>query len=149
MDQLFNSQLQTHIQKFGRDGKKFGPPESQDPLDARLHELFIASTAYRIFDQRRKDAQEVLYELKRDEVEAISDNAKAVMMAQSQELASTAHYALFFLAKKPVTKVDTTRLRTELLKLGVSQQVIDSAWENASNQFAPARVLSCMTTHER
>lgn len=138
MDRLFNSRLQTKLQKIGVTGD-FKPPETQDPANKVLHEYFIAETARSLFDKRRKVALDALKNL--DDKKII---AKALQQAIDHgvvgvtSLFDAPDYTCTLHLKSPTERFDKTVARNELVKLGVDIAKIDKAFSVATSKNKPA-----------
>jgi hypothetical protein len=146
MNKTFKNDLQTCIQNLGVKDKKFILHETQHPLDKWLHEGFIGDNLYRIGDQRRTTARGILRTELSKEIQVINNDAIRHQLTQNEELLNTGNYTLSLQAKRPSKKLNTTRLRTELIKLGVSQDVIDAAYASASEEQDPVNVFTINTT---
>lgn len=117
------------------------PPESQDPIDAQLHELLIADEM-RAFSNKRYDiAKKAVLanqnvEQDAEEVSALATktNSKSVVTSARGQ-----HYQLIVSANAPARSIDATKLCTELLALGVKQALIDKALEKARKVASPAK----------
>ena len=141
MDPMFNSRLQTMLEKLGRQGE-YAPPRSQDPADKHLHEYFVAETGRSLFDKRRKKALEQLKLL-----DVGGDIASALKVAAKgapgvYDLFDTENYRCTLQTKMPVTKVDMTMFANELVKAGVDPAIISAAQERATTQNTPAEVYT-------
>lgn len=146
MDKTFKNDLQTHIQKLGVSDKKFKLLSSQHPMDKVLHEGFIADNLYRIGGQRRDIVRDVIRLELAEQIADIDHTAVNLQLTQNEELLNTGNYVLNLQAKRPTKRLNTTRLKTELLKLGVHQETIDEAWEMASEDADPVNVFTINTT---
>lgn len=146
MNKTFKNDLQTHIQNIGVKDKKFILTSSQHPLDRWLHECFVADNLYRIGDQRRSIARGIFRTELADAILAVNDTAVAHGLTQNEELINTGNYTLSLQAKKPSMRLNTTRLRTELIKAGCTPQMVDAAWEASTEEQDPVDVFTVNTT---
>lgn len=141
MDRLFNSKLQTKLQKIGVVGD-FAPPKAQDPAIGILHEYFVAETARSLFDKRRKIALEALKSFDDMTVQRIDKAVKAAVkdgVVGLTSLFDTSEYNCQLQLKRPTEGLDKTVLKNELVKLGVKQATIDAAFAAATTTNAPAQ----------
>lgn len=146
MEKTFKNELQTHIQNLGVKDKKFQLKATQHPLDPWLHEAFVADTLYRIGGQRREIARATFRTELAEEIARVDNTAVTLSLTQNEELVNSGNYILNLQAKRPSMKLNTTRLKTELIKLGVSQDIIDRAWLEASEETDPVNVFTINTT---
>jgi ATP-dependent DNA ligase len=149
MDYQFSSKLQTALHLFGREGD-FAPPKSQDPADRILHEYFVTDQASSLFKKRREDAKEaVIAQADQETVQRVIANAVKQNAMQSTTIAATEHYNAILKAAKPVESVDAKKMVTELMKLGVKDDIIRAALDAATSTREPAKTLMIATTNAR
>lgn len=142
MDTVFSAKLQQKLAEFGTKNG-FAPPQSQDPLDPILHEYFVASLGYSIMEKRRKAILERMMVADTQEiVQATIDSVKKTKIAQSATLFQTPHYVCNLTVRAPAARFDKTAAANELMKLGVSRDVIERAFEKASTHNQPAKVFA-------
>lgn len=125
-------------------GRKNGtaPQSSQDPLDEKLHYLFVDDMARSFFNARhKKSLEDVLKDVDDAKVKKVVQFSEKNSVKNAAELASTANYRLDLETKAPASRLDATVLKNELFKLGVSQDLINKAFEKATGTSAPAKTF--------
>lgn len=145
MDRAFKNDLQTHIHNLGLKNGKFRLTSSQHTLDPYLHEAFIGDNLQSIGKQRRELARDILKKELYPDIGRIVETTRKLNITQNEKLLETGNYVLDIQCKRASMKLDTTRLKTELIKRGMSRHDVDVLWAECSDEQSPVSVLTINT----
>jgi hypothetical protein len=145
VDKTFKNDLQTHIHNLGVKNGKFKLTSSQHTLDPLLHEGFIGDNLQSIGKQRRETARDQLKKELYPDIGRIIETTRKLNTTQNETLLETGNYRMDIQCKRPSVKLDTTRLRNELIKRGMSMHDVDVLWAECSEDQSPVSVLTINT----
>lgn len=147
MEHLFDhkatmSSLQKMFKKLGRtDGH--GPPSGGANIDPTLHYFMVDSAAYAYFKKQRDATMKDMMKLINNEsVTAAIERVKKANQGETLIVANGKFYALNLTLRTPVGRLDATKLRSELMKAGLTAEAVDACFEKASVPGEPAKVWS-------
>ncbi len=141
-----NSQLQNALKKIGNENGH-SAPKSQDPLDQKLHEYYVAKLGEKYFEDRAKSAlRDMTTSLDASVIKTIDDIIAATKKNDAGESAVVAggqHYVLDFSTRKGAKRVDTTALKNALqVKHGLPASVVDKLFDDCSKSNEPSKIYS-------
>ena len=117
------------------------PRTTQDRLDIAAAEFATANYLRQQADKRYDIAKSVIVGMTNDEVELIRKQAMETMTKSTISMAGE-DWCVSLACNKPATKVDAYDLRTELIKQGISVDVIDEAIVKVTKKSTPALVIT-------
>jgi hypothetical protein len=117
------------------------PRTTQDRLDVAAAEFATANYLRQQADKRYDIAKSVIVGMTNDEVELLREQAIKTMTKSTISMAGE-DWCISLACNKPATKVDAYDLRTELIKQGISVDVIDEAIVKVTKKSTPALVIT-------
>ena len=143
---IMNSALQKQMKAIGNEGST-SAPKSQDPLDAVLHEYYVAKMGEKFFKDRAVKAQEkMLKEIGPEATKTINDIIEATKKndaGESAVVADAQHYNLDFTTRKGSMRLDPTAVKTQLqVKFGLPEITAEKFIEECSNKSEPTKIYS-------
>jgi hypothetical protein len=143
---IMNSALQKAMKSIGKEGEH-APPPSQDPLDAILHEYYVAKIGSKFFEDRSKAALEnMLKEIGPEANRIIDDMIDATVKNDAGESAvvcDAQHYNLDFTTRKGAMRLDATAVKVMLqTKFGLPATAAEKVVEDCSKKSAPTKIYS-------
>lgn len=120
----------------------FPPPKTtQDTVD-QLAAEFLTANLLRTYAEKRYDAaKRVVAAEHGDKIEAVRARATDSMQKSSTMLYGE-DWVLTLNANRPSMRTDVDELRTELVRMGVSVDLIDEAISKVTRKSTPALVIS-------
>ena len=142
MDKQFPTKLITALMDIGTKNG-LAPPKSQDPIDALIHEYYVAEQGRSLFEKRKKKALETLKAHDTQDVikKTVASTAK-FEAGQTALLYDGEHYQFNLSTKAPASSLDKAALSNELVKAGVPLLVIERAIAAATTKNKPAESYS-------
>lgn len=143
---IMNSALQKAMKLIGNEGDHKAP-KSQDPLDAVLHEYYVAKMGEKFFTDRAKKALEVmLKEVGPEATKTIDDMIQATKANDAGESAvvlDAQHYNLDFTTRKGSMRLDGTAVKTMLqVKFGLPEIAAQKVIDECSKKSEPTKIYS-------
>ena len=143
---IMNSALQNAMKSIGKEGEH-AAPKSQDPLDAVLHEYYVAKMGAKFFEDRAKKALEVmLKEIGPEANKTIDDMIQATKdndAGESAVVIDAQHYNLDFTTRKGAMRLDGTAVKTMLqVKFGLPALAAEKVVEDCSKKSEPTKIYS-------
>lgn len=136
---MLKAKIAKALEKIGTTNGT-APRESQDPLDAVLHEYNVSSTIRGIGEKRYETAKKALVAaLTPAQIEKLDKAINTVAKVQVSEnigLANAANHTLNAAVNNGATYLDTAKLRVKLLKTMPTDQV-DKLFEDCMDRRAP------------
>ena len=117
------------------------PRTTQDRLDIAAAEFATANYLRQQADKRYDIAKSVIVGMTNDEVELLREQAIKTMTKSTISMGGE-DWCISLACNKPATKVDAYDLRTELIKQGISVDVIDEAIVKVTKKSTPALVIT-------
>lgn len=137
------------LEKIGNTDAQ-SAPESQDPMDAVLHEYFVASIGESYFTKRRETAKKTMLGLLSDESNGRIDKAVAntvkLSSGQAATISEAQHYALQLTTKNGAAYFDMDAFMNALRKK-VAPEIVDEAVKAGQKRRDPTRSYT-VTTRE-
>jgi hypothetical protein len=143
---IMNSALQKAMKSIGKEGEH-APPPSQDPLDAVLHEYYVAKMGAKFFEDRSKAALEnMLKEVGPEANRIINDMIAATKTNDAGESAvvtDAQHYNLDFTTRKGAMRLDGTAVKVMLqTKFGLPATAAEQVVNDCSKKSEPTKIYS-------
>jgi hypothetical protein len=113
------------------------PRTTQDAVDQMAAEYATANYLRQQAEKRYDAAKFNIASQYADEVAQLREDATSSLMKSTTTVAGE-DWSLTFNANKPATRVDAQELRTELIKNGISVEVIDRAIKRVTKLATPA-----------
>lgn len=122
-------------------------PASQDPMDAVLHEYYVAKLGEKFFTDRADKAKQLLTKsfssVTQREIQSIIESTIINEAGESAIILDAQHYSLEFATRKGAKRLDTTALKVALqVKHGMPAAVVDSLIDSCSKTSAPSQIYS-------
>jgi hypothetical protein len=117
------------------------PHTSQDAVDQLAAEFATASVLRTHADKRYEAAKRQVTEGFPKHIADVREIATNTMMKTTSEAVGN-EWQLCFAANRPAVRCDLDELRTELIKCGVSVDLIDVAINKVSKKSQPATVIT-------
>lgn len=143
---IMNSALQTALKKIGNEGDHEAP-KSQDPMDAVLHEYYVAKMGAKFFEDRAKKALEDMLKKIGPEATKVIDDMIAATKAQdageSAVVLDAQHYNLDFTTRKGAMRLDGTAVKSMLqVKFGIPALAAEKIVDDCSKKSEPTKIYS-------
>ena len=143
---IMNSALQKAMKAIGNEGDHVAP-KSQDPMDAILHEYYVAKMGAKFFEDRSKKALEnMLKEIGPEATKTIDDMitaTKANDAGESAVVMDAQHYNLDFTTRKGAMRLDATAVKSLLqVKYGLPEVSAEKFIEECSKKSEPTKIYS-------
>jgi len=143
---IMNSALQKAMKAIGKEGDT-AAPKSQDPLDAILHEYYVAKMGEKAFTDRAKKALEnMLKAIGPEATKTIEDMITATKVNDAGESAvviDAQHYNLDFTTRKGSARLDAVAVKTQLqVKFGLPEVTAEKFVADCSKKSEPTKIYS-------
>jgi hypothetical protein len=130
------SAIQRALLKIGKSNGHACP--SDHAMDKLLHELLVAQEGQKFFEEMKKSTLEQINSDFSTVIKNIEPGTTGVVGMGSL-------YMLMLQVKNAASRLDTTKFITELRKLGVEQELIEEARENATTKSKPAQQFTVVS----
>ena len=117
------------------------PKTTQDAVDQIAAEFLTANLLRTYADKRYEAAKRRVNEDHGDKIDAVRERATESMQKSTTMLYGE-DWVLTLNANRPSMRTDVDELRTELVRRGVSVDVIDEAIAEATKKSTPALIIS-------
>lgn len=121
-------------------------PTTQDKCDQLASELATAGYMRAIANKRYERVKAEFIDNFNDVVKGVRDRAREEMTQCGVSVKGT-EWLVEVSAKTPVISIDNDKFQTELVKLGVSRDIIAKAAKAAQKMAAPATFFECIETN--
>lgn len=143
---IMNSALQKAMKSIGTEGDH-AAPKSQDPMDAVLHEYYVAKMGEKFFkDRAAKALSNMLKQCGPEASKTIADMIAATIKNEAGESAvvlDAQHYNLDFTTRKGSKRLDSTAVKTQLqVKYGLPELAAEKFIDDCSNLSEPTKIFS-------
>jgi hypothetical protein len=146
------SALQKAMKTIGRNnGTKV--PESQDPLDAVLHEYYVSKMGEKVFGDRAKEAKDEMLksitEDTKDRINAILASTKKNNAGEGAIVGGGQFYVLDFSTRRGSVRLDPAALKVRLaVDYNIKMEDIEKLFEECSVQDEPTKIYSVKPVHD-
>jgi len=123
------------------------PRTTQDRLDIAAAEFATANYLRQQADKRYDAAKSVIVGMTDNEIALLRNQAVETMTKSTISMAGS-DWVITLAANKPASKCEVSDLRTELIKKGISVDVIDQAIAKVSKHSTPALIITATRTVE-
>ena len=143
---IMNSALQKAMKAIGNEGDHVAP-KSQDPMDAILHEYYVAKMGEKAFTDRAEKAKtEMLKAIGPEATKTIDDMiaaTKANDAGESAVVIDAQHYNLDFTTRKGSMRLDPTSVKVRLqVQFGLPEVTAEKFIEACSKKSEPTKIFS-------